>query len=309
MPEALFCGVEVGGTKLQFVLGDGAGHIRERLRLTVQPTSGASGIRQQIEKAARDWLHPRQMEAVGVGFGGPVHWKTGRTITSHQIEGWNDFPLADWLQTLIGRPVLVENDANTAALGEAMCGNGAGCNPVLYVTLGSGVGGGLVVDGRAYHGALPGEVEIGHVRLDKSGATVESRCSGWAVDEKIRQSQKRRPDSVLARTARGTPGGESRLLAGACQAGDPEAVRILNETAEDLAFGLSHAVHLFHPETIVLGGGLALAGEILRSAVAAALPGFLMDVFQPGPPVKLSALREDAVPVGALLLARSLVVP
>src|SRR5437867_2964353 len=82
--------------------------------------------------------------------------------------------------------VTVDNDANIGALGEAVRGAGVGKNPVFYVTLGSGVGGGLVVDGSIYHGATPGEAEIGHVRLDRTGLRVEERCSGWAVDEKIR---------------------------------------------------------------------------------------------------------------------------
>src|SRR6185295_6797087 len=109
-----------------------------------------------------------------------------------------------------GAPVTVENDANTACLGEALRGAGVGRNPVFYVTLGSGVGGGLVVDGRIYHGAMPGEAEIGHVRLDRNGTTVESRCSGWAVDAKVRALKATEPDSLLARLVSENVGGEAK---------------------------------------------------------------------------------------------------
>jgi glucokinase len=233
-----------------------------------------------------------------------VNWKTGEICRSHQIEGWADFNLRDWLQTFSGLPVSVDNDANTATLGEALHGVGVGLNPLFYVTLGSGVGGGLVVDGKIYHGAKPGEAEIGHVRLDREGTIVESRCSGWAMDARIRQLQSTDPESVLAKLIGDLPGGEARCLAPALQQGDRAAKRVLTETAEDLAFGLSHVVHLFNPEVIILGGGLSLTGEPLRAAVESALRVFTMAAFAPGPQIRLAALGEDAVPVGALELAR-----
>lgn len=174
---------------------------------------------------------------------------------------------------------------------------------LFYVTLGSGVGAGLIVDGSIYHGAPPGEAEFGHVRLDRDGTTVESRCSGWACDARIRRLREEEPTSFLARSLPDLPGGEAKLLTPALNAGDPAAGRVVREIAADLAFALSHAVHLFHPNLIVLGGGLSLIGEPLRTAVAAHLPLHLMDAFAPGPAVRLAALGEDAVPVGALCLA------
>jgi glucokinase len=100
-----------------------------------------------------------------------------------------------------------------------------------------------------------------------------------------------------------TAGGEARHLAAALQQGDPAAKRLLQETAEDLAFGLSHAAHLFHPEVIILGGGFSSVGEPLRASVEGALRGFVMEAFTGGPRVMLAALGEDAVPVGALQMA------
>jgi glucokinase len=106
--------------------------------------------------------------------------------------------------------------------------------------------------------------------------------------------------------AQTTEGGEARHLRGALDAGDPVALKILVAVADDLAFALSHAVHLFHPEIIVVGGGLSLVGEPLRAAMAAALPAYLMEAFRPGPQVALAGLGEDSVPVGALALAAAL---
>ncbi|MBI5773966.1 MAG: ROK family protein [Verrucomicrobia bacterium] len=333
-----FIGIEIGGTKLQLVAGGADGIIRERRRFDVERARGGEGIREQIAQALPELARATKPRALGVGFGGPVDSATGKICRSHQIEGWSEFALGAWLKSLTGLPVAVDNDANVAALGEALGGAGKSFNPVFYVTLGSGVGGGLVVDGRIYHGAKPGESEIGHVRLDRSGTIVESRCSGWAVDRKIRERAAGAPGSRLAKLISGTgilpveesgsmhlgalevagastdrrdacpttaasPGGEARFLAAALQQGDKLAREILDEVAEDLAFGLSHVTQLLHPEVIILGGGLSLVGEPLRAAVQAALGRFVMEVFLPGPRVLLAGLGEDAVPVGALKLA------
>ncbi|MBI3415767.1 MAG: ROK family protein [Verrucomicrobia bacterium] len=303
---ASFLGIEIGGTKLQLVLGDESARILERRRLTVRPDEGGAGIRQQIERTLPELLAPVRPGAIGVGFGGPVDWQTGMICCSHQVEGWSEFALGEWLKNLSGLPVFIDNDANVAALGEARHGAGVGFNPVFYVTLGSGVGGGLVVNGRIYHGAKPGEAEIGHVLLDRAGTIVESRCSGWAVDRKIRELKARDSSSLLSKLVGEKIGGEARFLAEALRQNDAAAMQILSETATDLAFGLSHVIQLMHPEVIVLGGGLALLGEPLRSAVAHALPPFVMEAFHPGPVIRLTALGEDAVPTGALALAREL---
>jgi glucokinase len=295
--------IEIGGTKLQLTVGNDARNIIERKRLPVDPAQGAAGIRDQIERQLKSLLQVYALAGIGVGFGGPVCRQTGQIARSHQIEGWSGFALAEWLRMLTGIPVTVDNDANVAALGEARRGAGRGFDPVFYVTLGSGVGGGLVVGGEIYHGATPGESEIGHLRLDPSGSIVESRCSGWAVDRRIRELKASHPESVLATLVGESAGNEAQHLAAAVGQGDPIARQILRETAETLAFALSHVVHLMHPQVIILGGGLSKVGEPLRDAVAQALPPFLMEVFRPGPRIVLAALGEDAVPVGALELA------
>src|SRR6266571_620503 len=167
----LYAGIEIGGTKLQLVAGDETGRIIQRRKFAVEPAKGAAAILGQIQRAMPDLTRANNIESVGVGFGGPVDWRSGKICRSHQIEGWSEFDLGGWLQELTRVPVVVDNDANVGVLGEATHGAGVGFNPVFYVTLVSGVGGGLVVDGNIYHGAAPGESEIGHLRLDRSGTT------------------------------------------------------------------------------------------------------------------------------------------
>lgn len=298
-----FLGIEIGGTKLQLVAGGEDGRILDRHRFVVDREAGGEGIRTQLKSALPDLIARHHPTAVGVGFGGPVDHRSGRICCSHQITGWTDFALGGWLEEQTGLPVRVDNDANVAALGEARHGAGRGANPVFWINMGSGVGGGLVADGHVYHGATPGEAEIGHVCLDKSGVRVEQRCSGWAVDRRIREAVDLHPGNILADLVGDRIGGEARALAPALERNDELAHAILSELADNLSFALSHVVQLFHPEVVVVGGGLSLVGEPLRQAIASALPQYVMDSFQPGPRIALAGLGEDSVPVGALVLA------
>lgn len=297
-----FVGIEIGGTKLQLAVGDAAGTIQQQLRYTVDAAAGAAAIRTQVEKSLAQ-IGMETIAAIGVGFGGPVDWKTGVVQTSHQIAGWAAFNLKTWLEVLTGAAVAVENDANVAALAEATAGAGTGYNPVFYMTIGSGIGGGLVVNKTIYHGAAPGEVEIGHVRLTKEGDTLESACSGWAVNKKIRSHVNAQPHGLLAQLAAAHRGPEAQLLQPALESKDAAAEAIIAAVADDLAFALSHVVHLFHPQVLLIGGGLSLLGEALQRPVAERLPLYVMKAFHPVPPVALAALKENVVPAGALQLA------
>ena len=310
-------GIEIGGTKLQLVTDTITGQITQRFRHTVDPTRGADGILAQIAATIEQLQEPPQ--AIGVGFGGPVDWQTGRIATSHQIGGWAGFQLGEWLKNQApGAIIRVENDANVAALGEARQGVATGFQNVFYVTLGSGVGGGMVINRQLYHGAMPGEAEIGHLWLvppsDTSpGQTIEQTVSGWAVDQQIINLLPQLPDDsplkiAVQQAARENPqqtGGQARFLHPAYEAGDPVARMLIEQIGSVVALGLSHVVHLFHPDAIVLGGGLSLIGEPLRAAVRQALPRFVMKTFHPVPLILLAKLGEDVVPIGALELLKN----
>lgn len=301
----MYLGIEIGGTKLQMVLGEG-GRIEHRWRASVRTELGAAGIREQLRAGIIEMSGRGRPRAVGVGFGGPVDTRTGRICKSHQIGGWDDFPLRDWLSELTGATVVVDNDANVGGFGEATHGAGVGADPVLWVNFGSGVGGGLVLGGRIYHGRPPGEVEFGHLLLDRDGTIVESRCSGWAIDQRIRKLCSEATEGTMARLIGASAGGEARHLPAALAQGDAIAERIVREFGADVAFALSHTIHLLHPQVIVMGGGLSNVGEPLRRAVSDQLPRFVMKAFLPAPEVRLAALGEDAVPVGAMELAARL---
>ena len=301
MAKEKFIGIEIGGTKLQIVCGHADGELLSTHRFVVDKEEGANGIRTNIETALKEYS-AATIGAIGVGFGGPVNRLTGQIETSFHIEGWSGFGLKDWLTSIMNVPVFIDNDANVAALGEATHGAGKGFNNVLYVTLGSGVGGGLVVNGKIYHGAIPGELEIGHIQMDRNGTTLENMCSGWAVDKRIRMAVAANPGGVLAKLVEGKGSSEAIYLMEALEANDPVARRVFEQLTDNLAFGFSHAIHLLHPEVLVFGGGLSFMGETLQKGIAAKLPGYIMSAFAPGPEVRLTELKEKAVPVGSLVL-------
>lgn len=297
-----FLGIEIGGSKLQLVLGNEQAEILSRFRFMVDPKHGADGIKRQIRDALNK-IPLHSVGAIGIGFGGPVDHHTGKILTSYQVTGWSDFVLQDWLEKETAIPVWMDNDANVAAYGEALHGAGKSFKKVFYITLGSGVGAGLVLDQQVYHGAGCAEAEFGHILLDRKGTTVESSCSGWAVDEKIRSHAKLYPDSLLARFTKGYSRGEATVLSRALMEEDKPALEIFEQTVDDFSFALSHVVHLLNPDVVIIGGGLSLIGEPIRKWTEQKLEGYLMEELRPGPAIRLSALKEDAVPVGALCLA------
>jgi len=326
MAKPLLLGIEIGGTKLQLGLGHGDGRIAALERRTVVPAEGAEGIRAQIAAAIgplldRVGLTPGAgaLGAAGVGFGGPVDADRGLVSTSHQIDGWDRFPLADWLRKIARvERVSVQNDADTAALAEAHFGAGVGHSPLLYVTVGSGIGGGLVLDGRIYRGAGAGAMEIGHIWvIDRSDAdlgvvTLEQAASGWAIAASARayaeriSAEGRGDDWEVLRRAGGEPSAiTTRNVAEAAREGDLEARLLLDRAVHAMAHGLAQAVTLVAPTRIILGGGVSLIGEDLWLApIRDQLDHLVFSSFRGKFDLVGAALGEEVVVQGALVLAR-----
>lgn len=257
----MYLGIEIGGTKLQLGIGMGDGILAGLWRGTVDPGGGADGIRRQIQAAVPELLAQarvthEQLRFAGVGFGGPVDDRRRRVIKSHQIAGWDDFPLADWIQQIVGIRAALGNDADVAGLGEALFGAGVGYSPLFYVTVGSGIGGGLILDNDIYRASGRGAAEIGHLRVpvpdaaDRPWTLLEHIASGWAIQEAARREKN---DPTLT----------TQDVAQAALAGDIVSRRILAGAREALAEALCHVIALLCPQRIVLGGGVSLIDESL----------------------------------------------
>jgi len=303
-------GVEIGGTKLQAAVVARDGAMLLRRAGAVDPAAGAERLREALAALLADLVAAWESDpkhapptAAGVGFGGPVDRARRVVAASFHVSGWHGFPLGAWIEERLGGiPVVIENDTNAAALAEATLGAGRGARSVFYTNSGSGIGGGLVVDGVLYRSRGPGEMELGHVRLGPDGGILEDVSSGWAIDRQARAEVATRPSGAIARLAGGEPA-TARHVAAAAAAGDEAASRILDAAARHYAVALSHVVHLLNPDVLVLGGGVAMIGAAWRDRVSGFLGGYLMETLRPGPDVRLAMLGPDVVPVGAALVA------
>ncbi len=175
----MYLGVEIGGTKLQFGVCDRRGRLLALRRAPVERRAGRAGILRQIQIALAEF---HRVTAIGVGFGGPVDSERGCVVKSHQVSGWTGFELRRWFEKQFGLPTVVENDAKCATLAEARFGAGRGKRVVFYTNIGTGIGGGLVVDGQLYTGHF-GSMEIGHTKIGDK--TVEELASGLAIERGV----------------------------------------------------------------------------------------------------------------------------
>jgi glucokinase len=302
-------GVEIGGTKLQVAVVTDDGQVAACRQSQIDATAGAAAVQDELERLLAEALGSgAELRGVGVGFGGPVDRLRGTVAACHQVAGWSGFPLAAWIADRTRLSVVIENDSNAAAVAEAVAGAGRGSSAVVYANAGSGVGAGYVMDGRIHHGRSPGEMEFGHLRLAADGPTVEQEASGWSLDRRVFVAVAADPRGPLAAAAAGAVP-SARHLGAAIDAGDPEASAILDRAARAFALGLSHVVHLLNPDVIVLGGGVAHLGEPWRGAIAAHLDSFVVKALAPAPPVRLAALGDLVVPLGAAIVARTSLSP
>jgi glucokinase len=307
-------GVEIGGAKLQLALGTPQGELLETRRAEVSAAHGAAGILAWLKEelptlAALATNYHAKISAIGVGFGGPIDNVTGRALQSVQIPGWQDFPLIDWFETQFGLPTCVENDSNAAAWGEYRRGAGRGAKNFFYTNIGSGIGGGLIIDGALYNAGGCGAGEFGHTYVpdwssNTPGAAVqlENLCSGWAIEKRLRAAGYVPEDSLLYKLAQGIIERiDCRLLGQAAATGDPFALQEIERVAASLGLALANVQSLFNPDLIAIGGGVANMGEVLLEPIRrhAQARKFVTSRGR----IVACELKDTVVLVGAILLA------
>jgi len=318
--ELLLLALDFGGTKLTAGLAAaGERHWLAHRRVPAPPGSNAQSDREIMMALVQDMLAIAELSlaAVGVSFGGPVDATWGVVLLSHHVPGWENVPLRQWLETRLGVPVAVDNDANAGALGEWRFGAGQGCDSMLYVTVSTGIGGGWIVNGRPYRGADGMAGEIGHIVIQPEGpkcicgrrGCLEALAAGPAIARRARECLAESPaagqalralvgDDVSAVTA--------RHVSQAAAAGDELAQQVLDEAALALGQGIGSAITLMNPQRVVVGGGVAKSGpryfEVARAVARAnVLPGMTVDIVP-------AALGDDAPLWGAVALASRILV-
>lgn len=255
-PAPYVLGLDIGGTKLAVGVVDEAGGVRSFLAESTRAEEGPErGLERLFELGRRAiaeaGLEPAQVGAIGIGSGGPLDSARGVLVAPPHLHGWRDVPIVARAEEAFALPVALENDATAAAAGEHRYGAGAGTSHMVYLTISTGVGGGIVIDGRLYRGASGNGGELGHVTVDCAGrrcrgcgrrGCLEAYVSGTSIAERAHEA------------------GMGEVTAGEvaerARAGDPVAARVWDETTDALACGLTSIVNLFEPELVVLGGGV-----------------------------------------------------
>jgi glucokinase len=321
--EGLVAGVDIGGTNQTVALARLDGEVLATRRHRLPPGGTATEVIAAVlamldavlDAVPRTAGRPgaEKLLRIGVGFGGPVDIEAGTVLTSHHVSGWDGFPLRRTLESCRNAATVIDNDANAAALGEAHFGAGRGHRNVLYVNVGTGIGAGLILNGRLFHGQHGMAGEIGHVTVAPDGplcpcgkrGCLEAVASGRAIGQRGQEAARAEPGAAGRLLA--LAGGSVEAIAGthvlaAAAEGDPLAGRIADETAAYLGLALGNVANVLDPAMIILGGGVGEAGERLFGPLREAVRRHLLPSM-PAPEVVPAALGYDAGIVGALALA------
>jgi len=291
--------LDIGGTKLAAGVVDEAGFVHSFLVVPSGADEGPASVlerlfelgRRAVDESHIGWA---EIATVGIGCGGPLDAERGVLLAPPHLPGWHDVPVTQLAAEIYERPAILENDASAAALAEYRYGAGAGTRNMVYLTLSTGVGGGVVVGGSLYRGASGNGGELGHVTIDWHGRAckgcgrrgcLEAYVSGTSIAERAREA--------------GLDLSTAEDVSAAARAGEPGAQRVWDETVEALACGLTSIVNLFEPELVVLGGGVSLSGDQLIEPVRAAVRASTMQPAGEAADIVQSALGERVGVVGA----------
>lgn len=278
-----YIGVDIGGTKIALVLGNERGEVLEKVRFLNDGTPDEA-----IEKILRQAKAFGAAEAIGVSCGGPLDAARGRILSPPNLPGWDDVPIVSLLEEACGIPAYLQNDADACALAEWRFGAGRDCENMVFLTFGTGLGAGLILNGRLYSGAGGSAGEIGHIRMSRFGpvgygkrGSLEGFASGGGIAQLARSAALERLQAgehpAYCRSLAELDGITAQSVALAAQNQDPTACEVYRLCGEMLGRGLSILIDLLNPERIVIGSIFVRASELLipsmREAICAeALP-------------------------------------
>jgi glucokinase len=275
--DDLILGVDLGGTKILTAVTNSQGKMLSRDHSITPAQKGHEvGIQSILESAHRALEQANvaisELIAVGVGAPGLSNPETGILFTSPNLPGWRDVPLRDIMQERLGKKTFLINDANAAALGEFYFGAARGARNFIYITLSTGIGGGIVIDGRIYTGAIGAAGEVGHMTIDDDGPICncgnrgcwETLASGTALAREARHRIKEGVrTSILEHVDGDVEKVTAQVIHSAAEQGDSLAKELIARTGYYVGVGLANLINIFNPELIVIGGGLSNIGDML----------------------------------------------
>lgn len=271
--KQLIAGIDIGGTKIAIALAAPDCRIVAKLSFPTRTQDGAHKIIERTLDELETLVNREQGElaAIGVGCAGPLDTERGVTLSPPNLPGWNEFPLVEIIKARFKVPVIFDNDANAAALAEHKFGAGRGFNNFVYLTISTGIGGGVIVDGKLVRGASGNAGEIGHTVVMANGIScgcgargcLEAVCSGTGIARRARRRIVDGAASVMTTMVENVEQISAKTVAEAAIEGDRLAREIWDETVLYLSLGLGNIIVMLEPQAIILGGGVAMTGEQL----------------------------------------------
>jgi glucokinase len=268
----MYIGIDLGGTNIKGGLVTGAGQILEEKNVPTEVTGGVEHVLSRMAGVIRYLMQSAgkiPVKGAGIGFPGQLSVSKGVYFAGPNFPGWNNVPVVFELEKRVGIPVVIDNDANLAALGEYAFGGGKGVTHMLLVTLGTGVGGGIILNGELYHGITDTAGEIGHTSIQMDGwkcacgraGCLEAYVGTRGILRRLKEKLDTGADTVLREKPFETVTPKDIGMAGAD--GDAVSIQVMKETGEILGFGLANLANLLNVEKIVVGGGIANAGDLI----------------------------------------------
>ncbi|MBN2403013.1 MAG: ROK family protein [Spirochaetes bacterium] len=269
----MYIGIDIGGTTIKFVLTDKKGNVLSFKKIPTEKNAQEieDGICRVIEELkAFNEIAAKKVKGIGIGAAGAIDKAKGIILTSANIQAWKKYPLVKLIEGRTGIRTFLENDATAALIGELWLGNGKNFSNWIMLTLGTGIGGGVVINGKVYTGRSGSAMEVGHTTIDYKGrkcscgnrGCFERYASATAVIETAKSRLKKYPESSVNKRIK-NENLTSKLLYDEALKGDPFSNEIFAEISEYLGIGISNLISIFNPEAVILAGGLSRAHKII----------------------------------------------
>ena len=312
MSQAEAIGVDLGGTKMLLGVVDAGGEAVWESRERSAGESESELVELLLREIEEARVERGGIEAVGLGIPARIDHQKGIALSAVNLP-IEDLPIRDIVVERAGLPTFVDNDANVAALAEQLYGAARGTQNAVLLTIGTGIGGGLVLGGEIYRGSIGAGAELGHMSIEMDGPPCQGSCrgrgcietfaSGTAIGREGRAAAEREPDSALGKLLATGEEVDGKAVTVAAKQGDETAAGVFEQAGRRLGVGLANLANIFEPEVIVIGGGVMAAGDLLLEPARAELRARALQPMNETPVVP-AQLGEDAGMIGAAAMAR-----
>jgi len=309
-------GVDIGGTKILSAIATNKGEIFKSLTIKTEAKKGKSASLRNVIRSIRSLLEETdiplsQISAIGIGVPGPMDYKKGTVLNPPNLYGWKKVNLKKIIQKEFRKPVYIDNDANAAALGEFRFGAGRGTTNMVYITISTGIGGGIIINKKIYRGSIGGAGEIGHTVIDMNGmpcncgnrGCLETLASGRAMTRMARELAKKNKSSLIYKLAKGKLNNiNAYIIEEAALAGDKPALRIVKEIGKRIGIGVSNIINMLEPDKVVIGGGLSNLGNMIFAPIRKTVTEIALEPSRSRSKVVPAKFKKEAGVFGAIAL-------